>query len=239
MRTATFKIDTYIRPEEAFHFARKSLAPRFPESAHDHDYFKVFLIESGRTSHWINGEMQTLEPGQFAYFRLQDAHAFRADRTLGYQIINVMFRTETAEHLARWFAEACSAAQSQEFSARARRVSSLPLDAVTNMFAERAKQSPGLHLRNISIRYGSSLPHICSAATSAPSTTWWKPAVLTTTATSIACFGVNTGLRRANTGFEICVIPFRQRRPMSQPAENLLIRFAFQTFRCDLDKSEL
>ena len=114
MRKTTFKIDTYIRPEEAFHFARKSLAPRFPESAHDHDYFKVFLIESGRTSHWINGEMQTLEPGQLAYFRPQDAHAFRADRTLGCQIINVMFRTETAEHLARWFAEACSAAQSQE-----------------------------------------------------------------------------------------------------------------------------
>lgn len=127
----------------------------------------------------------------------------------------------------------------KRFSARARRVSSLPLDAVTNMFAERAKHSPDLHLRNISIRYGSSLPHICSAATSAPSTTWWKPAVLTTTATSIACFGVNTGLRRANTGFEICVIPFRQRRPMSQPAENLLIRFAFQTFRGDLDRSKL
>ncbi|MBT8415501.1 MAG: AraC family transcriptional regulator [Boseongicola sp.] len=106
MKTTTFKIDTYIRPEEAFHFARKNLASRFPDSAHDHDYFEVFLIESGRTSHWINGVVQTLEPGQLTFVRPQDAHAFRADRTMGCQIINVMFRMETAEHLARRYGDA-------------------------------------------------------------------------------------------------------------------------------------
>ena len=99
MKSETFHIDAYIRPDESFHFARKQLARRFPERAHDHDYFEVFLIEQGRTQHWINGELQRLEPGQLMFVRPRDVHAFRADTRLGCQIINVMFRTETALHL--------------------------------------------------------------------------------------------------------------------------------------------
>ncbi|MEL7131586.1 MAG: AraC family transcriptional regulator [Pseudomonadota bacterium] len=105
MRTTTFHIDTYIRPGEAFHFARKHLAKRFPEAAHYHDYFEVFLIERGRTAHWINGTQQVLEAGQLAFIRPRDVHAFRADRALGCQIINVMFRVETATHLADRYAD--------------------------------------------------------------------------------------------------------------------------------------
>lgn len=101
MDKTRFRIDSYLAPEEAFHFARKRLAPRFPDTAHDHDYFEVFLIESGRTNHWINGESQTLEPGQLGFIRPQDTHAFCADRKTGCQIINVMFRAETAQHLAK------------------------------------------------------------------------------------------------------------------------------------------
>jgi len=104
MQRITFLIGNYIRPEEAFHFARKSLANSFPDLAHDHDYFEVFLIESGRTAHWINGVTQTLEPGQLAFVRPGDVHAFCADRKTGCQIINVMFRTDTAHHLASRYA---------------------------------------------------------------------------------------------------------------------------------------
>jgi len=100
MLKTTFLIDTYIQPDEAFHFARKSLATRFPDAAHDHDYFEVFLIESGKTAHWINGVTQQLAPGQLAFLRPNDVHAFSADRSTGCQIMNVMFRTETAQHLA-------------------------------------------------------------------------------------------------------------------------------------------
>lgn len=100
MDKTTFHIADYIRGHEAFHFARKRLAKRFPQKAHDHDFFEVFLIESGRTAHWINGITQYLEPGQLAFLRPGDAHAFCADRKTGCQIINVMFRTETADHLA-------------------------------------------------------------------------------------------------------------------------------------------
>jgi len=108
MKKTTFKIDDYVRPDEAFHFARKRLATRFPDRAHDHDFFEVFLIESGRTAHWINGETQTLEPGHLAFVRPNDTHAFRADKSAGCQIINVMFRRETAEHLAKRYRDAIS-----------------------------------------------------------------------------------------------------------------------------------
>ena len=44
MRKTTFHIDTYIAPGEAFHFARKELAKRFPEAAHDHGFPAVFRV---------------------------------------------------------------------------------------------------------------------------------------------------------------------------------------------------
>ena len=99
MESETFFIGNYIRDDEAFHFARKHLAKRFPEKAHNHDFYEVFLIENGRTQHWINGETQALTPGQMMFIRPEDCHAFKADRDEGCQIINVMFRIETARHL--------------------------------------------------------------------------------------------------------------------------------------------
>lgn len=104
MRKTTFLIDNYINANEAFHFARKSLAMRYPDQAHDHDYFEVFLIERGRTSHWVNGVTQVLEPGHLAFVRPADVHAFCADRKSGCQIFNIMFRSDTAEHLATRYA---------------------------------------------------------------------------------------------------------------------------------------
>ncbi len=100
MQKTRFHIDTYLSPQETFHFARKQLARRYPSKAHDHDYFEVFVIESGKAAHWINGVTQTLEAGQLTFVRPGDTHAFCADRRLGCQIINVMFRAETAAHLA-------------------------------------------------------------------------------------------------------------------------------------------
>ncbi|EBA11556.1 AraC family transcriptional regulator [Roseobacter sp. CCS2] len=110
MRKTTFHIDNYIRADDAFHFARKSLAKRFPNAAHDHDFFEVFLIESGQTSHWVNGETQQLEPGHLTFIRPNDVHAFSADRTKGCQIINVMFRVETAKHLTNRYAKTIESA---------------------------------------------------------------------------------------------------------------------------------
>ena len=108
MRKTRFHLGSYIGEGESFHFARKDLAKRFPDAAHDHDFFEVFLIEMGRSAHWINGVTQTLEAGQMVFVRPWDVHAFSADRRQGCRIINVMFRCETAEHLADRYSDTIS-----------------------------------------------------------------------------------------------------------------------------------
>ena len=94
-----FKIESYLRPSEAFHVARKELEGRAPKFAHRHDYFEVFLVEHGSARHWINGQIETLKEGAFVFIRPDDAHAFRASRRSGCRIINVMFRPSTADYL--------------------------------------------------------------------------------------------------------------------------------------------
>ncbi len=105
MEITRFSAGDYLRADESFHFARKSLDRRFPDRAHDHDFFEVFLIERGTALHWINGETQCLGHGHLAFIRPRGAHAFRADRETGCQIINVMFQVETAEHLVTRYPE--------------------------------------------------------------------------------------------------------------------------------------
>ncbi len=98
MRVERFNIATYLRDGDACHVARKALSKKWPERAHDHDYFEIFLVEKGLAEHWINGRQETLSPGHLVFVRPSDAHAFRADQKSGCQIINVMFRGETAQH---------------------------------------------------------------------------------------------------------------------------------------------
>ncbi|WP_298437458.1 AraC family transcriptional regulator [uncultured Jannaschia sp.] len=105
MQIETFRISSYIPASEAFHFARKGLARRWPARAHDHDFHEVFLITEGHTEHWVNGVTQVLGEGHLAFVRPGDAHAFRADRRVGCRIVNVMFRSETAAHLAGRYAD--------------------------------------------------------------------------------------------------------------------------------------
>ena len=105
MRVETFRIGTYLRDSEACHVARKELARKWPEQAHNHDYFEVMLVESGQADHWINGRRETLIPGCLIFIRPTDAHALRADQKSGCKIINVMFRTTTAAHFLSRYPE--------------------------------------------------------------------------------------------------------------------------------------
>jgi len=99
MLVETFRIDQYLRAGEASHIAHKALAPRWPEKAHDHDYFELFLVEQGEADHWINGTRERVARGHLAFVRPGDAHAFRAQAAAGCTIFNVMFRCETVTHL--------------------------------------------------------------------------------------------------------------------------------------------
>lgn len=99
MRVVRFVTGTYLDPGDHYSVARKPLARRFPEAAHDHDFYELFLVVAGRTQHWINGRSEVLQPGHLVFVRPPDAHAFCADRRLGCTIVNVIYRPETAAFL--------------------------------------------------------------------------------------------------------------------------------------------
>lgn len=105
MREVLFKIDTYLREGKSFHFARKDLDPGPPEIVHTHDYYELFLVEQGRTRHWINAVEETLEAGDMVFIRPSDVHAFQAQADIGCRIMNVMFRPETAAHIVERYAD--------------------------------------------------------------------------------------------------------------------------------------
>ena len=106
MREEMFRIDTYLRPAEMFHFARKDLIPDPPALRHRHNYYELFLVERGACIHWINGIRDVLRTGDLVFMRPSDCHAVQADADLGCRILNVMFRAETAAHLeSRYGAE--------------------------------------------------------------------------------------------------------------------------------------
>jgi AraC family cel operon transcriptional repressor len=104
MKTRLFRLDSYISHSEQFHFARKHLEPREPPFLHRHDYFELFLVERGATWHLFGGQRDLLERGAMVFVRPDDAHAFCADAEAGCQIINLMFRIETARHLEQRYA---------------------------------------------------------------------------------------------------------------------------------------
>lgn len=104
MDAQRFYITDYLSPEEHFHLAFKALAKRYPRSAHDHDFYEVCLVETGRVEHWVNGVVQVLERGDLVFIRPADTHAVKAGGQ-GCRIINVMFRAETARHLVARYSE--------------------------------------------------------------------------------------------------------------------------------------
>ncbi len=105
MTPSLFTIESYLGGDEWFHFARKELTHQRPARPHYHDYFEVFLVERGQAWHVVNGIEQRLTPGTVVFMRPSDVHAIAAERGTC-QIINIMFRTETAEHLVTRYADA-------------------------------------------------------------------------------------------------------------------------------------
>lgn len=95
-----YRIDTYIDPRTAFDFIRKDLPDTPPVLEHYHDYFELMLVEQGQVHHWVNGVEELLDPGHLVFLRPSDSHALHALAGSGARILNVMFRTTTADHLS-------------------------------------------------------------------------------------------------------------------------------------------
>ncbi|WP_305985159.1 AraC family transcriptional regulator [Roseibium sp. MMSF_3544] len=103
-----YRIENYIGATDAFHFVRKDLSVQPPVLEHCHDYFELMLIEQGQAYHWINGVEEQLTEGHLVFLRPLDSHALQAVPGTGARILNVMFRSETAEHLVTRYAEELS-----------------------------------------------------------------------------------------------------------------------------------
>ncbi|WP_052500805.1 helix-turn-helix transcriptional regulator [Jannaschia aquimarina] len=100
-----FRIDAYLGASDAFHFVRKTLSDAPPVLEHNHDFFELLLVEHGHLHHWINGVEEVLGRGHLVFLRPTDSHALQAVVGTNAQILNVMFRRETAAHLETRYAE--------------------------------------------------------------------------------------------------------------------------------------
>lgn len=96
-----FRIDTYLSPDDAFHFVRKEVPLDPPLLEHSHDYFELMMVEQGALHHWINGLEERLEAGALVFIRPSDRHAMQSEPAAPARILNVMFRADTAAHLAQ------------------------------------------------------------------------------------------------------------------------------------------
>lgn len=99
-----YHIESYLSPQDSFHFARKRLSDEIPSAPHTHDYFELLLVESGEAHHWINGTEQFLSQGALVFVRPDDTHRLHAGAGATCRLLNIMFRCETAEHLAARYA---------------------------------------------------------------------------------------------------------------------------------------
>ncbi|RVT86904.1 AraC family transcriptional regulator [Rhodobacteraceae bacterium CCMM004] len=99
MATRKFTFDSYAGPDEAFHFARRQLAGGDPGSPHSHDCYELFLVERGLARHAINGRQEVLPTGTLVFVRPGDCHALAGADRAGCGLLNVMFRSATADAL--------------------------------------------------------------------------------------------------------------------------------------------
>jgi len=101
----TFLIDSYLRPGEVFHFARRRLVPGGVSPLHDHDYHECFWVERGTLLHRVNGEARRLEPGHCVFVRPLDRHALEAVGPVPCRITNVALPSASAAHLVARYAD--------------------------------------------------------------------------------------------------------------------------------------
>lgn len=104
IKTRTLTLDSYLRPGEQFHFARRDLSDRRPVFAHRHDFYEVLLVESGSLNHWINGAEETLARGALVFVRPDDCHRLSATPATHARILNIIARPETIAHLGHRYA---------------------------------------------------------------------------------------------------------------------------------------
>ncbi len=99
MKTEIFRMQSYMRPGEHFHFARVSLDDKLPAVLHSHDFFEVVLVEQGNVIHWINGAYQELPRGALVFIRPDDCHGLASVPGTRAILLNTIVTPATSDHL--------------------------------------------------------------------------------------------------------------------------------------------
>lgn len=101
MQQLHFTHQSYLAPDEAFHFSRVKLDATAPRACHGQDYHEVFWITDGTARHAINGTDDVLGVGQITFIRPGDIHAFQGPCAL----TNILILPDTVNHLGQRYPE--------------------------------------------------------------------------------------------------------------------------------------
>lgn len=83
-------------------------------AVHRHDFAEVFWIEKGRARHRVNGERQTLLPGQVVWIRPDDEHGLSTLRGEGFVLMNVAFEVSRWQDMLQRYFKQEAASWSQQ-----------------------------------------------------------------------------------------------------------------------------
>ncbi len=105
-RCAHFKLQDFIRPGEAYHYARTTLTADNVARYHDHDYHEVFWVLRGQGEHRWNGRTVPLGAGTLCLIRPADRHLVTGSDASPLLIVNLAFPSKTwADVRKRYFAD--------------------------------------------------------------------------------------------------------------------------------------
>jgi AraC family cel operon transcriptional repressor len=88
-------LNEFVRPGEAYHFARVALTSKPAKEMHRHSFHEIFWVEEGEGIHAINGQRRSLYPGLCFFIHANDAHSLWADAGHSLRIVNVAFPSHT------------------------------------------------------------------------------------------------------------------------------------------------
>ncbi|MCC6414797.1 MAG: helix-turn-helix domain-containing protein [Opitutaceae bacterium] len=104
MAPVRFRLKDFVRPGEAYHFARTDLAAAQGARYHDHDYHEIFWVLRGEGVHRCNGATQPLRPGGLHLIRPADRHSVSGTDHAPLRIINLAFPSASWTRIrARYF----------------------------------------------------------------------------------------------------------------------------------------
>ena len=90
----------YIDADIEGHYALYPQIEYVSTQAHRHDFYEIFLIAEGQTTHHINGEALVLNRGTLVFIRPDDEHYYSKYANQNCELINLAFLSNTFIALA-------------------------------------------------------------------------------------------------------------------------------------------